>query len=138
MLALTHHIIVQVAAFRVGRQQFSAYALLGDDIVIADEAVALSYHTLMTQWLGVAINLSKSLTSNEVFEFAKRLVTLDGEVTPVGPRNLAVALKSTNGILSLFTDIIGKGVTLTSEQVINMFAEHIPTVKSKRAAKNLL
>jgi len=49
MLALTHHIIVQVAANRVGKTRFSAYALLGDDIVIADEAVAISYHHLMTQ-----------------------------------------------------------------------------------------
>jgi len=49
MLALTHHVIVQVAANRVGMIRFSGYALLGDDIVIANEAVARSYHALMTQ-----------------------------------------------------------------------------------------
>jgi len=49
MLALSHHIIVQVAAIRVGKHRFSAYALLGDDIVIADEAVAESYLALMTE-----------------------------------------------------------------------------------------
>lgn len=94
MLALTHHVIVQVAAARVGKPLFQSYALLGDDIVIADEAVAKSYHMIMTQILGVEINLSKSLVSNDSFEFAKRLVTMDGEVSAVGAKNLLVALKS--------------------------------------------
>jgi len=94
MLALTHHVIVQIAAIRVGKPRFSNYALLGDDIVIADTAVATSYHMIMTQALGVDINLSKSLISNDSFEFAKRLVTMDGEVSAVGAKNLLVALKS--------------------------------------------
>lgn len=94
MLALTHHVIVQIAASRVGIPSFSAYALLGDDIVIADEAVAKSYHMIMTEILGVEINLSKSLVSSDSFEFAKRLVTMDGEVSAVGAKNLLVGLKS--------------------------------------------
>lgn len=94
MLALTHHVIVQIAAARVGKLSFSSYALLGDDIVIADEAVARSYHMIMTEILGVEINLSKSLVSNDSFEFAKRLVTMDGEVSAVGAKNLLVGLKS--------------------------------------------
>jgi hypothetical protein len=94
MLALTHHVIVQVAAMRVGQLSFSSYALLGDDIVIADEAVAKSYHMIMTEILGVEINLSKSLVSSNSFEFAKRLVTMDGEVSAVGAKNLLVGLKS--------------------------------------------
>lgn len=94
MLALTHHVIVQIAATRVGKPEFNFYALLGDDIVIADEAVAKSYHMIMTTILGVDINLSKSLISPDSFEFAKRLVTMDGEVSAVGAKNLLVGLKS--------------------------------------------
>jgi hypothetical protein len=94
MLALSHHVIVQIAAMRVGKPSFTSYALLGDDIVIADKAVAASYHMIMTQILGVEINLSKSLVSSNSFEFAKRLVTMDGEVSAVGAKNLLVALKS--------------------------------------------
>lgn len=76
MLALTHHFIVQMAAIRVGKSNwFEDYAVLGDDIVIADKAVAESYHYLMTTWLGVDINLSKSIVSDVgVMEFAKRIV----------------------------------------------------------------
>lgn len=94
MLALTHHVIVRMAATRVGYPGFTNYALLGDDIVIANEAVANAYHEIMTQVLGVEINLSKSLVSTNSFEFAKRLVTMDGEVSAVGAKNLLVALKS--------------------------------------------
>lgn len=45
--------------------------MLGDDIVIFDEEVAKSYLKLM-EGFGVAINLSKSVISNNgSFDFAK-------------------------------------------------------------------
>jgi len=73
MLALTHHTIVQVAAQRAGvTGLFQDYALLGDDICIGDSLVAQQYLLIMRD-LGVEINLSKSLISeNSVSEFAKR------------------------------------------------------------------
>lgn len=109
MLALTHHYIVLLAARRVGFSSFSHYAILGDDIVIANRSVAEAYHNIMTEILGVEINLSKSLVSEHSFEFAKRLITLKGEVSPLGPRNLLVALKSPYGIPSVLLDLVNKG-----------------------------
>jgi hypothetical protein len=48
-MALTHHFIVQLAAYRVGhRKMFESYALLGDDLVLADPAVAESYKNLLS------------------------------------------------------------------------------------------
>lgn len=95
MLGLTHHVIVQIAARRVGFQQwFTDYALLGDDIVIGDSMVAKSYENIMF-CLGLDINPSKSLTSEiGVCEFAKRLVSPDAEYSPIGPRNIVQAMKS--------------------------------------------
>lgn len=47
MLAITHHFIVQSAAWMAGvvktRTMFSKYAVLGDDIVIWDKATAEKY-----------------------------------------------------------------------------------------------
>lgn len=45
MLALTHHFVVGWAAFRVGYKwgSFKEYAVLGDDIVIAEGRVAEQY-----------------------------------------------------------------------------------------------
>lgn len=95
MLGLTHHVIVQVAARRIGFQQwFTDYALLGDDIVIGNSLVAESYSNIMFI-LGLDINPSKSLVSSKgVCEFAKRLVSHQGEYSPIGPRNIVQAMKT--------------------------------------------
>lgn len=86
MLALTHHVIVQVAAERAGiRKLFLDYALLGDDICIASKEVASQYLLLM-EGLGVEINLSKSLqSSTKVVEFAKRWKVGETDVSPSSP-----------------------------------------------------
>jgi hypothetical protein len=120
MLALTHHVIVQIAARRVGIKEFNAYALLGDDIVIANDLVANAYHSLMVDILGVDINLSKSLISHTHFEYAKRLVSVDQELTPIGPKNLLIFLTSPNGIVSVLRDAVMKGLILTEQSVLNL------------------
>jgi len=128
MLALTHHTLVRVAANRVGFPDFTHYALLGDDVVIANENVAKSYHQLMTVTLGVEINLSKSLISKHSFEFAKRLITRDGEVSPVGAKNLLVGVKSLKGLPSILLDLHNKGLTLTEESVDKLY-QNVPTIR---------
>lgn len=80
MLALTHHLIVQLAARLSGKTTlksgrfawYSNYELLGDDIVIFDKIVAKTYLALMSD-LGLSINLSKSVVCENglTFEFAK-------------------------------------------------------------------
>lgn len=111
--------LLQLAAIRVGKTTwFEDYALLGDDIVIADEAVAIQYHWLLQTYLGVDINLSKSLVSDKgAFEFAKRLITLQGEFTPLGPKNIVLALKRATNIPSLFIDGLGKGDSFSAMRV---------------------
>lgn len=123
MLALTHHFIVQVAASRVGKTTwFEDYALLGDDIVIADKAVAESYHSLMTQWLGVSINTSKSLVSETgVMEFAKRIASPTEEFTPLGPKSISGSLRNPAYLPQLFLDYLGKGGDLDWNGVSTLF-----------------
>lgn len=51
---------------------FTNYAVLGDDVIIADEAVAKVYKDTLSE-LGVSISPQKSLISREgAGEFAKR------------------------------------------------------------------
>jgi len=77
MLALTHHLMVQFCAESVGltrdHQWYDQYVVLGDDIVIFDDRVALRYVGLC-KGLGVEINQNKSVISpsKPVVEFAKR------------------------------------------------------------------
>jgi hypothetical protein len=74
-LAITHHWIVQIAAYRVtGNNSWNTqYEILGDDLVIFDRLIADEYLRIMTE-LGCEINLFKSIVSHSrpVFEFAKR------------------------------------------------------------------
>lgn len=108
MLAFTHHVIVQQAAVNAGVTQpgdwFEDYALLGDDIVIANERVANEYRVLMDRY-GVEIGLAKSLVSRDglTLEFAKRTFHKGNDVSPVpfseywvGRQMLAAALEMVN------------------------------------------
>jgi len=83
MLAMTHHAIVQFAAWRAGwRVWFSDYAVLGDDVVIANGDVAHQYVRFMKE-VGVDIGFHKSIVSNNLsLEFAKRFFFKGEEVTP--------------------------------------------------------
>lgn len=94
MLALTHHFIVQWAAYRKGFAfgAFTEYAVLGDDIVIANGDVAGSYLQLM-EALGVGIGIHKSLCSRKgVLEFAKRYLVRGVDCSPVPVKELVAAL----------------------------------------------
>jgi hypothetical protein len=81
-LAISHHALVQFAARLSGvKGWFSDYALLGDDIVIANHKVASKYRWLC-QSIGLDISLAKSMASNQrSFEFAKRIFFRGDDVT---------------------------------------------------------
>lgn len=91
MLAMVHHAIIQFAAWRVGhRAWFTWYAVLGDDVVIADERVANEYVRLMKEF-GVEIGFHKSIISNNSsLEFAKRFYFKGEEVNPLSLQGIAV------------------------------------------------
>jgi len=81
VFALSHHLVVRVAAIRAGfTPDWCNYALLGDDIVIGSHEVAVKYREIM-DLLGVAISEAKSHVSEDTFEFAKRWVHSGTEIT---------------------------------------------------------
>lgn len=92
LFALSHHVLVWYAAEQCYPGAiFDRYAILGDDIVIADDRVAMTYAMLLER-IGVSISLPKSLTSREgACEFAKRFrvehMTID--LSPVSIKKLA-------------------------------------------------
>lgn len=80
VFALSHHVCVLIAARRANASAKGAYALLGDDIVIANDAIAMEYQALMKE-LGVSISEQKSHVSPDTYEFAKRWIHQGQEVT---------------------------------------------------------
>jgi len=87
-MALCHHIIVQVAFLRTVpnsrwpkvRRPFKDYALLGDDLVIADHQVAKEYFCILEQ-LDLKFSPQKTHISKDLFEFAKRVYFKGVEIT---------------------------------------------------------
>jgi len=112
LLALTHHALVQMAAFEVHKLSgwFLNYAILGDDVVIADRAVAREYLAIMSE-IGVDISLAKSLVSNtSSLEFAKRTWVAGRDVSPVSLAEMLVALRSLGALGELVNKNMKFGV----------------------------
>jgi len=95
LFALSHHFVVWLAAERVygpSAPPFSRYAILGDDVVIADRLVAEQYARILGD-LQVKISLQKSIISSSgAFEFAKRFFVKKGRVdcSPVSIKMLSM------------------------------------------------
>lgn len=96
MLALTHHFLVQISAWRsrivpIGKW-FTQYAVLGDDLVIGNKAVAEQYLLVLNE-LGMPVNLHKSLVSHNgtCLEFAKRTIYKGVDISPVPVKEMGAA-----------------------------------------------
>lgn len=93
MFAVTHHAIVRLAALRAGYSPFFwLYALLGDDIVIANDRVAQEYRTIL-QEIGVDVSELKTHVSQDTYEFAKRWIFRGTEVSAAPLGSLFEAVK---------------------------------------------
>lgn len=119
MLALTHHVIVRAAALKCGLQKFSDYCVLGDDIVINNDDVALEYLQIMNQ-LGVSINLSKSVISLDFAEFAKTYRGRKISFTPLGPGLLLRTIRNRNYIGALLSETFRIGMYASLADVVKV------------------
>lgn len=97
VFALTHHSIVQYAAFLEKKKYpFKDYRILGDDIAIWDPQVAVRYSDIMQSCLEIKISKQKSITpdlrkpstDSVSAEFAKRIFKNGKEISPVSPNIL--------------------------------------------------
>jgi hypothetical protein len=93
-LALVHHALVQFAAKRAGLSGwFPHYLVLGDDIVIADAAVAEAYLNVCNDF-GIKVGLAKSLISRKgLMNFASQTLLGNKNLSPI---SLGEELKSLN------------------------------------------
>lgn len=108
MLALTHHVIVRYAALQAGVKGIPNYVILGDDIVINHDATAQEYLVLMKA-LGVSINASKSIISNDLVEFAKRWRLPECDLSPLGAGNILATLREPYFLGTLILEAKKKG-----------------------------
>lgn len=150
MLALTHHVIIQVAASRAkdttmwesilgltypedvvagslfpGKDSYSAYRVCGDDSVIAGTSVAVEYQKIMDNF-GLTINQFKSVLPGanklSAAEFCKRIFIVGSEITAI-PVKLIVKT-ATNGRLApqLQSILLLRGFTLPGSGLLDWIA----------------
>lgn len=102
VFSLTHHLLIQYCAkAHISGKWFNRYALLGDDVVIADREVATKYLDLM-RCIGVEISNKKSLISDHCcVEFAKRFMMGTRDLSPI----------SFKSVFSLIPPVVGSMVT---------------------------
>lgn len=82
-LALVHHFLVFLAAYRVNVKSFRDYLVLGDDIIIANKKVAESYLSVCSDW-GITVGLPKSFVSDSgFFQFASQDVLSSDNISPI-------------------------------------------------------
>jgi len=105
MLALTHHVIVHIAALRTSvHPKRLIYMVLGDDGAMANSKVANAYKCVFSE-LGLEINPLKGFEGT-VLEFAKQLWTINGiNLSPIGPKNIMLALRHVEFLPSVLHEI---------------------------------
>jgi hypothetical protein len=107
--ALSHHFIVFHCCKNLGISWNTApYYLLGDDVVICDESLALEYKRVIKN-LGLHISEPKSFVSPHFFEFAKRLFYRGEEITPFPISAMKESIKSTIAFVGLLLETENKG-----------------------------
>jgi len=83
-LAITNHVLIRLAAKRIGINRFEEYIVLGDDVVIFSREVAVSYQLILDE-IGVKIDPIDSFydESSSSLEFAKRIFRHGKEISPL-------------------------------------------------------
>nr|UUW21462.1 MAG: RNA-dependent RNA polymerase [Guiyang mito-like virus 19] len=120
MLAVTHHVIVRIAAMKAGISNFSSYLVLGDDIMIADSEVAKYYLQIM-QVLGVDINLTKSIISKDLIEFAKLYISPGlCDISPIGSGLIVQSMRDKSSLLSLVNEAMKRNLITWYEIIQNI------------------
>ncbi|AMQ67416.1 RNA-dependent RNA polymerase [Cronartium ribicola mitovirus 3] len=81
VFTLCHHFVLYCAQRRSIALKKGRYVILGDDIVISDDNLAIEYKKLINL-LGVEISEHKTHKSKHSYEIAKRWITEKGEQSP--------------------------------------------------------
>jgi len=137
--SLAHHCVVMWAALKAGHKtRFSDYVLLGDDIVIANDAVASAYVELMSN-LGVSINKAKSVHAVGGAEFAKRTFLAGCELTRLCTWNLySLASNSPVAFFSLMRELSRRYSWPPVERVLAVVLGPPSNRRVGKSARNLL
>lgn len=132
---ICHHLVVAYAAKINGLTKFKQYILLGDDIVIYNDAVAETYKMLMER-LGVNTSPHKTHTSLHLYEFAKRWYMDGKEITGIQLRGLMDSMNKYHMIYQMIYTLYERGqysrVPVTIPDLILSLYKRVGTYSRER------
>lgn len=123
--AFNHFMVIYAAVLSKGidfAKTFQDYCVLGDDIVIADEGVALKYKELILS-LGIKISDHKSIISTVVCEFAKRIEGPSVSLTPVGAGAVLQGVRFKAMLYNSLIECFNIGINPTFEAFLDVGAK---------------
>jgi hypothetical protein len=105
---LTHHLTVAWSAYKARKTMgFDQYIILGDDIVIKDNRIAEIYKGQMMR-MGVDISLPKTHVSKNTYEFAKRWIKDDREITGIPLKGILNNINNLKVVFTILNDYLIK------------------------------
>jgi len=111
--ALTHHFLIFHCCVELGLVwKDLPYSILGDDIVICNDKVAVMYKELL-QVLGVGVSEAKTHSSLHFYEFAKRIFLDELEISPFPVSAIFECGKSSVMMTTLLNTLVDKGWVFT-------------------------
>jgi len=120
MLALTHHVIIRVAAARAKVEGFTNYGVVGDDSIMCSEEVALHYRSIMEAY-GVPINLSKSvLHSDDLLkagEICKRVFVSGYEISTIPVKTIVKTVKDGRHVSALHNELVTRNPKIENSEL---------------------
>jgi hypothetical protein len=130
MFTLAHHMLLQWSASKSGHYPFQDYIMLGDDIVIHNDAVAKQY-ILDLRWLGVDISEQKTHVSKDTYEFAKRWFFKDKEITGLPIKGIVNNFGNPRVIYTILFDffIVKENVYISQYNLSDLIAKLYQSTK---------
>jgi hypothetical protein len=126
VFALTHHVLVRIAAVRAGLQpSFSDYVIIGDDVTIFSEKVGIKYRELMIG-IGMGISEAKSIAHAQGLipagEIAKRTFVGGIEISGIPVKLLAKLPRFGKLGLKVQDMLISRGVMSPGRPLMSFLA----------------
>lgn len=119
---LTHHLVISWCAFNCKIKDFNQYIILGDDIVIKDNNVAMKYIGIM-QKLGVDISKPKTHVSKDTYEFAKRWIHRGVEVSGIPLKGIFSNLNHIRRLFAIIYDYLERIPSKRNLSSLQIFAK---------------
>ncbi|UHK03009.1 MAG: RNA-dependent RNA polymerase [Hangzhou altica cyanea mitovirus 1] len=133
-----HHVLLRSICYDLGINR-NCYRILGDDIIIGNESVALKYLDLM-DGLGVIVHKDKSFVSTRIKEFAKRYYYNEIEISPIQTRSIYDTYSHFSELWSVFKNYTTHGWEMPNPDALKRLYSQVfelPRRKSSRIASKI-